>query len=436
MNNPDWLLSIKDLKSEYFYNPTNKIIFHVIDKIYEDNKESSLEPFVLLGYIRDENIAFELQVEKSGGLSYLETVKEVSEDYTKADLLKQAEIVKTLSYMRDLVNNLDKTNEYVQNGSHKTIEDVNTFIDESQKKLRNKYTIRDSYTYVGDVLDETLEEMKKQVKNGIVGYPSKITTLNKYMTYRNGELVIVGARAKAGKSTFALNEAHNLAIKNNVPVLYLDTEMQTSTFIMRMLALDSGLPIRIIENFSYLNNVETKRKVEESLERIRKAPVIHKYSYNWTREKVRNDVLALKRTHNIEFLIYDYIKIKTVGDSRTPEHNELGNWAIFLKDLAGELNIPVFTMAQMSPYEVRLADSDKLNRYASVVAFLLPLNENMRGKLIQKGCRCTKDYIYIEYNRNGASMERNDKGVYVDYTRENATFKEAPYQERVEDLSR
>lgn len=245
----------------------------------------------------------------------------------------------------------------------------------------------------------------------------------------------VNNNLKYGKSNFAINEAHNLAVLNNIPVLYIDTEMQTSTFITRLLAIDTGIPMRDLENFSYKSNSELNKKVESSLKKIKEAPLIHKYSPNWTKDKIRDDVTALKRNLGIEVVIYDYVKVKEAGVGGTQEHNELGNWTIFLKDLAGELNIPIVSMAQMSPYEMRLADSDKINRYASTVGFLLPIPDKTRNKLVQKGCPNTKDYIHIQYNRNGASMSNPDMGVYVDYTRENATFKEAEYQEEVELLS-
>lgn len=196
MQHPDWIMSVRDLKHEYFYNPTNKIIYLVIKKIYNQYKESSFDPFLLMSSIKNENVAYEEEVEKSGGIEYLETLKELSEDYTKADLEQQAEIIKTLSYMRDVVDELNRIDRYVQNGEKKSIQDINSFIDEREKKVTNKYTIRDSYSNVGEVVDDTLEQLKKNVRDGIVGYPSKIDELNKYMTYRNGELAIIGARAK------------------------------------------------------------------------------------------------------------------------------------------------------------------------------------------------------------------------------------------------
>lgn len=196
MRHPDWIMSIKDLRYEYFDDTTNRIIFYTIRKMYDSYKGSSFEPFILLSSIKDENIVFEEQIEKSGGVEYLETLKELSEDYTIDDLKQQANIVITLSYMRDTLEQNNKVNDYIRNGEQKTIQKINQFAENKQREVTERYTIQDNYTVIGDVVDDTLEELKKNVKDGIVGYPSKIGELNEYMTYRKGELVIIGARAK------------------------------------------------------------------------------------------------------------------------------------------------------------------------------------------------------------------------------------------------
>lgn len=196
MRHPDWIMSIKDLRYEYFDDTTNRIIFYTIRKMYDSYKGSSFEPFILLSSIKDENIVFEEQIEKSGGVEYLETLKELSEDYTIDDLKQQANIVVTLSYMRDTLEQNNKINDYIRNGEQKTIQKINQFAENKQREVTERYTIQDNYTVIGDVVDDTLEELKKNVKDGIVGYPSKIGELNEYMTYRKGELVIIGARAK------------------------------------------------------------------------------------------------------------------------------------------------------------------------------------------------------------------------------------------------
>lgn len=225
-----------------------------------------------------------------------------------------------------------------------------------------------------------------------------------------------------------------MAVVKGIPTLYLDTEMPTRTFLMRLIAIDSGIPLQEIETFQYELDPDKLKRYKESEKRIKKAPLIHKYSTHWTTKKVRNDVISLVRQEGIRMVIYDYIKVKEVNESRNKEHNELGNWTITLKDLAGEVNIPILTLAQMSPYEIRVADSDKINRYASVVGFLLPLSEEDKNRMKQWGYPKTKDYIYIKYNRNGASMEDEKKGIYLEFNRDNVTFTASEYQEKFDDL--
>lgn len=434
MNNPDWMIDLQNLEPEHFYNSTHRILYYLLKKIYETFKGEKVDPFTLLSTAKDKNIEFEKDIEKSGGLEYLETLSELGSDYKKEDILTQAEIVTKLSFFRDMNIVLNKELEYIENGDSKTREDVIDSLRKSTDKTISRYTIADNYKYIGDVYDDIMEKIKKDVKNGEIGLSTKIEPLNDFYTYRKGELVVLCGRPKQGKSAFAINEAHNMAVVKGIPTLYLDTEMPTKTFLMRLMAIDSGIPLHELETFQYELDPDKLKRYKESEKRIKKAPLIHKYSTSWTTKKVRNDVISLVRQEGIEMFIYDYIKVKEVNESKNKEHNELGNWTIALKDLAGELNIPVLTLAQTSPYEVRVADSDKINRYASVVGFLLPLSEDDKNRMKQWGYPKTKDYIYIKYNRNGASMEDEKKGIYLEFNRDNVTFNASKFQEKFEDL--
>jgi replicative DNA helicase len=135
----------------------------------------------------------------------------------------------------------------------------------------------------------------------------------------------------------------------------------------------------------------------------------------------------LKLRYNLGLLIYDYIKVKEVGSKDVKEHSELGNWTIFLKDLAGELDMPVLTFAQLSPYETRLADSDKINRYCSTVAYLLPKSpeEMSRDFGAEEGGTAM---MFVDYNRNGNSMDDETKGINLYYHKAFSLFEQANYQ--------
>lgn len=196
MNNPDWMIDLQNLEPEHFYNSTHRILYYLLKKIYETFKGEKVDPFTLLSTAKDENIEFEKDIEKSGGLEYLETLSELGSDYKKEDILTQAEIVTKLSFFRDMNIVLNKELEYIENGDNKTREDVIDSLRKSTDKTISKYTIADNYKYIGDVYDDIMEKIKKDVKNGEIGLSTKIEPLNDFYTYRKGELVVLCGRPR------------------------------------------------------------------------------------------------------------------------------------------------------------------------------------------------------------------------------------------------
>ena len=221
---------------------------------------------------------------------------------------------------------------------------------------------------------------------------------------------------KAGKSMFFLNEViHKL--ENNVPCAVLDTEMSTRQWTERFLSLYSGVSVANIKNGAYTQS--EKNKILDGIAWIKSKPFSHIYDPEWTQEKIFTTAKILQRKIGLEFLVFDYIKAMSVSRQNTQEHNLLGDMANFLKNnVAGKLDIAVLAGGQMSPKEHRLADSDKLNRYASVVAYWIKkeYEEQGHGKGTHK--------FFVEYNRLGRQFEENE---YVDmhFDGDHATIKQA-----------
>ena len=426
INNPNNLMDTKGLKFAHIWDKCHSNIFYVIQKLFEEGF-SSIDGLSILARAEKGRGATEL-IEDSGGLEYIEYIKELVKDYTTSDMHKHIEIIIASAYKREQFEQKEKFLTELTNNIDWTVADINNYLQERKFELQSKYSVSGDARLIGDMFDEVWAEIiESRGKDGIVGLPSKIDKVNEYFTYRNGELVILGARAKFGKSNFGINEAHNLEVVQGIPVAYIDTEMNTRTFLARILSIDSGVPLRQIEDGSYQSDVSMVALVETSKERIKKAPLIHKYSYYWDKQSVRDMALLLQARYGIKFLIYDYIKVKEVGSTGANEHSELGNWTIFLKDLAGEMDIPILSFGQLSPYEIRLADSDKINRYASTIAYLLPKEPQhiARDGGVHMG---GSDYLYVDYNRNGASMDDTTKGINLFYTRYNVTFEQAETQ--------
>ena len=156
MNNPDVIIDLQNLEPEHFYNSTHKILYYLLKKLYTTFKGEKVDPFTLLSTAKNENISFEKDIEKSGGVEYLQTLSDLGTDYQKSDVLNQAEIVTKLSFFRDMHDVLDKQLEYIENGDNKSREDVIDSLRKNTDKTISKYTISDNYNYIGSVYDDVM----------------------------------------------------------------------------------------------------------------------------------------------------------------------------------------------------------------------------------------------------------------------------------------
>ena len=427
LNHPEWLVELNGMvKTDYFFMKSHKTIFAIVGILM---KEGTLTIDSMSILSRAERIAKATEVlEDSGGIEYLEEIKYLAEEYGLQDLKTHAYEVASCSFKRELQAEGERFQKRMLEKTEWSMEETEANFQEIHQSVVQKYASGQAIATIEEMFDETWKEIEdSRQENGIVGLPTKFPLASEYFTYMPSELVVIGARAKYGKSTFGINEVHNLAVLNNVPVAVLDTEMKTKTFMLRLISLDSGIPIKEIETGRYLDDMDKVMSVEASKERIKKAPIIHKYDYSWDRAKVASTAKLLKLRYGIALLIYDYIKVMEVT-STMKEHSELGNWTIFLKNLAGELDIPILTFGQLSPFERRLADSDKINRYASTIAYLIPKSpeEIKRDFGASEG---GTDFLFVDYNRNGGNMQGDEtKGINFVYRRDTSTMVQAKYQ--------
>lgn len=207
---------------------------------------------------------------------------------------------------------------------------------------------------------------------------------------------------------FFLNEAIHKA-ENGVPVAIFDTEMTDKNWLIRFLAYKSGVDIKKIKSGVGLTNEENE-KIIAAKEWLKNKPIVHKYDPDWSKDKVYMTAKQLKVSMGLEFLIYDYIKVSNTGGVDNKEHNILGDWTNFLKNnIAGDLDLSILAGAQMSPKEQRLADSDKINRYASTIAYWIhkTKEEKLNDGVKEGNCK-----LFVDYNRNGNQME---EGEYLNF---------------------
>jgi replicative DNA helicase len=246
-------------------------------------------------------------------------------------------------------------------------------------------------TPLSEGMDELLAEIKDDPSSAR-GVPTGFAILDDTINgLEQGTLTVLGARPKTGKSALLLNWAKHIAYDCGQPVLYIDTEMSTREQQFRLLSLLSAVPEKDIKSGAYLQN-------EQALDRVRYAQsikdnglIMHKYYPNFTPE----GVAALTRKYHHQgkamCLMFDYIKLpdadlQLIGNVK--EHQALGYLTVALKNLAGQLQIPVVTAVQINREgankghvaSANFADSDRILRYANT---LLGLTSKTKQELLE-----------------------------------------------------
>lgn len=204
------------------------------------------------------------------------------------------------------------------------------------------------------VMRQEIEERKaRRDKGDEPGYRTGFSSIDRrILGMVPKSLTVVGARAKTGKSAFALNVALNMAQEygSTCPILYIDTEMSGEEQRTRALSILSGIDERKIRRHDLTTKEEgLYEKAVQELERIHKS-FFHCYIPNFTAESIQAIARKYKNLHNVQFMIMDYIKLPDGADLKAAaEWQFLGYFTSMLKNkIAGTLNIPVLTFAQLN----------------------------------------------------------------------------------------
>lgn len=400
---PKFILHTDYLRPSYFYNVENGCIYWAIQELYKNGVET-IDAMNITNMLNS-NKAVKKKIEQCNLTDMQEfiSMSQFACRHTLEEYKLLVNNVVTMSFKRDL----NKVALEVQSACFNSGSDLNrlnSLVNTKINKLTEKYITSNEIELFGSRIDDLWKEIcNRRTEDGIYGIPSKYPLINEYFTYEPGELVLLKARMKRGKSAFFLNEAIH-KIKNGVPTLYLDTEMQDRLFLERMLANLAGIEVKRIKTGKY--SYEEGKQLERVNEWIKKQPFVHMYIPSSTEEEIYAIHKVLKYKIGLEFSIFDYIKSNATEPSSNS--NILGQKCDFLKNnIAGELNLAMLAGAQLGR-NLMVADSDKIERYVSTSVLW---REKTTEELRNDGLSCGNFCLNIDLNRNGECMSEEE---YID----------------------
>lgn len=328
------------LNPEDFYRDDHAIIYDAILVLFE--KRSPIDIITLTNYLEKEK-----KLKTIGGASYLTTL--VNCVPSAAHVKHYAEIVHTKATLRRLIS---AATNIIQFG-YNEIEDVDSVLDKAESELLNvsqKFT-RQYFIPVKSILTETfdrIDELHKH-KGKVSGVSTGFKDLDNILAgFQSSDLIIAAARPSMGKTSFALNVAEYVAVKEKIPVGIFSLEQSKEQIVDRIICGESGVDGWKLRTGNLSD--EDFPKIGQAMAMLSEAPIFIDDSPMLNIMEIRTKARRLQSEHGLGLIILDYLQLmqgrQTSRDiNRVQEISEISRG---LKALARELNVPVLALSQLS----------------------------------------------------------------------------------------
>lgn len=416
MQNVDKIIEVEnnEVFSEHFSIDGNRYIYNAMLYLY--NKGAKPTSTTIMDVIVNKEA--KQSIEELGGLQYIDDIGYIDVDISNlkilCDKLKQTYVRKKIYDLCDSTKDKMLSDESKAMNPHELISIVEGQVTELSTKVSGSSS---GVSKMGDGLEERLKE-RAENPSDIPGLESGFTTFDYYTNGgQPGDLIVFCARAKCGKSVILSTIAKKLAIDDGLPVLYFDTEMSKEEQEDRLLSMVSEVPHKEIMSGMFAvdtasGKAEDKlKRIKRALELIKKAPYYHIYMPNFTAEKVISLSKQYKHKYNIQAIFFDYIKVPSSSSgslNAIKEYQALGFFTSTLKDIAGVLQIPVYTACQENRSDStgteksaqNVGGSDRILQLATKLIFLYIKSDEMIAK---QGITAGNRQLKIAFQRNGQS---------------------------------
>lgn len=229
-----------------------------------------------------------------------------------------------------------------------------------------------------DMVNESFEE-----RTGLSGVDTGFNDLNKMTDGLQGNnLIIIGARPSMGKTAFALNIGANASMMTDARVDIFSLETPEKRLTKRIISSVGNIDAGVMRNYSF--DERTREKFMQTVGMVESLDLhIHDQStitVEEIRAKVREGNRQAKKESREHIVIIDYLQLITYAGPMNNPVQQIGHISRQLKTMAGDFDIPVIALSQLSrgleqrqdkrPMMSDLRDSGSIEQDADVVMFL------------------------------------------------------------------
>lgn len=375
IDNLAWEQVDEILTANDFYRQEYRLIFTAIETL-----ATQFKPFDYVTVI--DTLKAKEALEILGGEQYITGI--VERTLSAANIAVYAHLVRDKSILRQMINAGNSISELGYQPQEQTTQAVLEQAEQCIFNIAESYNknTAEGFVTLKTVAAETIKEIQRllQSDSTITGLPTGWRDYDEITSgLHDGELIIVAARPAMGKTTFALNLATSVALKQKKSVAIFSLEMPRKSLGMRILSSLSKVPLKHIRT-GKLNPSELQKMVSATA-LMSNAPLHIDDNSILTPTELRSKCRRLVRQHGeLGLIMVDYLQLMQVRGNDDNRVNQVSEISRSLKLLAKEFSCPVIALSQLNrsveqrtnkrPVMSDLRDSGAIEQDADVITFI------------------------------------------------------------------
>ncbi len=357
------------LKVDDFYREAHRMIYRAILDLNERGEAVDLLTVT-------EELRRRGELEAAGGVAYLTSL--TGDVPSVANAGYYARLVAEKAVLRSLVQAASQITEmaFSESGS------VDQILDEAERLIFEVAggRHRSGFVPIKDVLLQTFEQLERLSthKGEVTGVPT-FHDLDRLLSgLQPSDLIICAARPGMGKTSFCLNIAQQVAVKEKLPVAIFSLEMSREQLVQRMLAAEAMVEQQRLRT-GYLTEDDWARLVNAA-GILGEAPIYIDDTPAISALEVRAKARRLQSETGLGLVVVDYLQLMQAHRRVDSRQQEIALISRAMKALARELNVPVMVLSQLNrgveqrqdkrPVMADLLESGAIEADADVIIFL------------------------------------------------------------------
>ncbi len=378
LSNEAWDTIAERVSENDFYRQDHRIIFRAIAFLIA--KDNPCDAITVSEYLNDVG-----ELDNVGGLAYLSQL--VQSTPSAANIRAYADIVRERSVLRQLISvGTDIADAAFTPQGRESAE----LLDEAERRVfeiaEQRARSRQGFVNMQDLLVKTVDRIDTLYHSDspLTGVATGYDDFDRMTAgMQRSDLLIVAGRPSMGKTSFAMNIAEHVAIKERKPVAIFSMEMPAEQLSMRMISSLGRIDQKTVRTGKLTDDDWPRLTSAVSL--LSEAPMYIDDSAGLTPGELRARARRLVKEHKEEglgLIVIDYLQLMS-GSSRSASENratEIAEISRSLKTLAKELNVPIIALSQLNrsleqrtdkrPVMSDLRESGAIEQDADVIIFI------------------------------------------------------------------